>query len=230
MVRFVERARAGTVQAELYAALVQACRFCGLLEASVAAHERARRLDRNILTSVDHTYWQLRDYDRLLAYTSRQYHGQISVTNQVMQGVILGEQGNRDEAVRRLRSIEQGRLTEYMRAQTSSIRALFEGRREESLDGATRVIAQFPDPESVWWHARTLAFFGWRERALAALNQALDRGFVVYRILTRPDPLLDPVRSSPEFSDLLGRAESRYRDALAAFRNAGGEDLLGIST
>jgi hypothetical protein len=82
----------------------------------------------------------------------------------------------------------------------------------------------------VCWHARTLAFFGARERAFAALNQALDRGFILYRILTRPDPLLDPVRSSPEFADLLARAESRYRDAVVAFRDAGGEDLLGIGT
>jgi hypothetical protein len=38
------------------------------------------------------------------------------------------------------------------------------------------------------------------------------------------------VRSSPEFADLLARAQSRYCDALRAFRNAGGDDLLGITT
>ena len=230
MVRLVQRARSGTVQPELYAALVQACRFCGLLEASVAAHERARQLDRNILTSVDHTYWQLRDYDRILEYTARQYHGQASITNQGMQAAILGEQGNKEEAIRRLREIEQGRLTEYVRAMASSMRALFEGRREESLEGAERVIVQFPDPETVCWHARVFAYFGERERAFAALNQALDHGFILYRILTRPDPWLDPVRPNPEFADLLARAESRYRDAVAAFRDAGGEELLGTRT
>jgi serine/threonine protein kinase/tetratricopeptide (TPR) repeat protein len=229
MVRLVRRARSGTVQAELYAALVQACRFCGLLGASVAAHERARQLDRTVLTSVDHTYWQLHDYDRILEYTARQYHGQASITNQAMRALIFGEQGNREEAIRQLREIERGALTEYMRAQTSSIRALFEGQREESLKGAERVIAQFPDPETVCFHARVLAYFGERDRALAALNQALDRGFILYRILTRSDPWLDPVRPTSAFADLLSRAESRYRDAVAAFRNAGGDDMLGVS-
>ena len=78
------------------------------------------------------------------------------------------------------------------------------------------------------FHARVLAYFGERDRALAALNQALDRGFILYRILMRPDPWLDPVRRAPEFTDLRSRAESRYRDAVAAFRDAGGKELLGI--
>lgn len=147
-----------------------------------------------------------------------------------MQAAILGEQGNKEEAIRRLRQIEQGRLTEYVRAMASSMRALFEGRREESLEAAERIIVQFPDPETVCWHARVLAYFGERDRAIAALNQALDHGFILYRILTRRDPWLDPVRPSPEFADLLARAESRYRDAVAAFRDAGGEELLGTHT
>jgi len=76
----ISRARAGSSQPELYAALVQACRFCGLLEASAAAHERAQQLDRHILTSVDHTWWHLRDYDRLLEYVTRRHYGEVSIT------------------------------------------------------------------------------------------------------------------------------------------------------
>ena len=57
---------------------------------------------------------------------------------------------------------------------------------------------------------------------------SLERGFIVYRILTREDPWLDSLRSSPEFDDLLHRAESRYLEAAAAFRDAGGEQLLGV--
>ena len=110
MVRLVRRAQSGSVQPELYAALVQACRFCGLLEASVAAHERARELDRNIITSVDHTYWQLGDDERALEYARRQSHGGASITNQMLQAGILAEQGREDEAIRLLREIEQGKF------------------------------------------------------------------------------------------------------------------------
>ena len=226
MVRLLERARSGNTSPEIFAALVQACRFCGLLEASIAAHERARQLDRNIVTPVEHTYWQLGDYDRLLEHIKRL--GRPSMINTLMEAVVLGEQGHESEAIRQLRELEQADLTEYVRAMVSSIRALYEGEREESLKGAQHVIDQFPDPETVCWHARMFAHFGERERALAALNLALDRGFILNRILTRTDPWLDPVRSSPEFVDLLERAESRYREAVTAFQEAGGEELLGI--
>ena len=47
MLRLIEQAKKRTADPELFAGLVHACRYCGLLEASVAAHEHARRLDPN---------------------------------------------------------------------------------------------------------------------------------------------------------------------------------------
>jgi serine/threonine protein kinase/tetratricopeptide (TPR) repeat protein len=228
MVRLVRRARSGSAQPELYAALVQACRFCGLLEASVAAHERAQQLDRNIVTSVDHTYWHLGDYARALEYARRKYRGEASVTRRALHAMILNEQGRKDEAVRLLREIEQRNLTALIRVMIASTRALFEERREEFLEEAEHAIAAFRDPEGVWQLARGLAYFGERERALAAFNRSLEMGFILYRILTREDPWLDPLRSSPEFVDLVRRSESLYREAVAVFRDAGGEELLGV--
>ena len=45
LVRLLVGARAHDRDPELWAGLVHACRYCGLLSASAAAHERARRLD-----------------------------------------------------------------------------------------------------------------------------------------------------------------------------------------
>ncbi len=133
IVRLVERGLSGSVQPGLYAALVQACRFCGLLEASAAAHEHARQLDRNVLTSVELTYLQLGDDERLFEHIERPYFGVISPTHRTMLAMRLGELGRRDEAVRRLRELEREKLSGVFRANVSLFRATFEGRREESL-------------------------------------------------------------------------------------------------
>jgi TolB-like protein/tetratricopeptide (TPR) repeat protein len=229
MVRLLRRARSGRGQPELYAALVQACRFCGLLEASVAAHERAQQLDHNTRTSVDHTWWHLRNYDHALEYVEHRYYGEISITNQTMRAGILSEQGHQDEAIRQYREVEGTKLTEFFRDFVRMHRALHEGRREESLEAAECLLALSLDSETLWQVARVFAYFGERARALSTFNLSLEGGYVLYRILTREDPWLDSLRPDPEFADLLRRSELRYRAALAAFKEAGGEQLLGIS-
>ncbi len=47
---------------ELFAALVHACRYCGQLNASLAAHHKALELDPNAHTSIAHTYFALGDF------------------------------------------------------------------------------------------------------------------------------------------------------------------------
>ena len=55
MVRLIDQAKHGGADPNLFAGLVQAFRYVGLLEASLAAYERARRLDPQIETSVHHS-------------------------------------------------------------------------------------------------------------------------------------------------------------------------------
>ena len=73
LVRLLVGARAHDRDPELWAGLVHACRFCGLLSASAAAHERARPLDPQIATSVRHTYWLMGDITRALQAGGRFY-------------------------------------------------------------------------------------------------------------------------------------------------------------
>ena len=65
---------------ELFAGLVHACRYCGLYEQSIAAHEEARRLDPNVPTSLEQTLLMTGDIDRLLTVTDRvgmMFRGQL---------------------------------------------------------------------------------------------------------------------------------------------------------
>jgi hypothetical protein len=52
--RLIQRAQ--TADPELLAGLVTTCRYCGLLDASVAAHERAIDLEPKLKTSIIHTW------------------------------------------------------------------------------------------------------------------------------------------------------------------------------
>jgi len=64
MVRLLKTLQLHPNSPELLAGLVHACRYCGQLDASLAAHKRAIELDRNARTSVAHTYFAKGDYER----------------------------------------------------------------------------------------------------------------------------------------------------------------------
>ncbi|HKF25045.1 MAG TPA: serine/threonine-protein kinase, partial [Candidatus Acidoferrum sp.] len=51
---------------ELFAGLGHVCRYCGLLQPALFAHQEARRLDRQLATTLNHTYFMLGDYERAL--------------------------------------------------------------------------------------------------------------------------------------------------------------------
>jgi DNA-binding winged helix-turn-helix (wHTH) protein len=216
MTRLIVRAVGGGVQAELYAALVQACRFAGLLEASLAAHRRARELDAKLPTGVYHTLWQLGEHDAALRESSR---------GPIIEPLLVGLRGDKGRAIQMLRQREGG-ATGLLRSMLSSYRAVFEGNGEAALESALPVFDAFPDPEAVFYVARALAYFS-DERALAQFGRSLERGFTLYRLLVMPDPWLDPLRSRPAYAELVARAREEYTRNLSAYAEAGGERLLG---
>jgi hypothetical protein len=64
------------------------------------------------------------------------------------------------------------------------------------------------------------------EMGLGHLRRAVDKGYYVAPTLSSSH-VFDPVRNSPAFEGVLADAESGRRRALAAFRAAGGDRLLG---
>jgi tetratricopeptide (TPR) repeat protein len=65
MLRLVDRGRQRSGDPELFAGLVHACRYCGLLDASSAAYEQAIGLDPKISTSAGHTFFMLGHYEKV---------------------------------------------------------------------------------------------------------------------------------------------------------------------
>jgi eukaryotic-like serine/threonine-protein kinase len=206
MIRLAGRAQ--TADPELLAGLVSTCRYCGLLDESVAAHTRAIALDPRMRTSVSHTWFLQGDYARVAA---------IPVVEQpYIVGLSLAAQGRRDEALPVLREMEQTTKTR-LRDFIVAARNLLEGKPAESVAAVNRVVASdFRDPEGLFYLSRHLAHLNETAAALELLERVVAGGFFCYPAIAR-DPWLDSLRKKPAFTKLLRQAESRHREAAAAF-------------
>ncbi len=218
MTRLLGRAREDRNDAEIFAGLVHACRYCGLLEASLAAHEEARRLDPHVPTSLAFTLYFLGDYERLL---------QEGDTVIDVEPKMLALIGQRRMGEARALSIERP-LPAVFRQVAESFRAWLDGREEDAVRSFEACVGLHSDPEAFYGIAAGLAQLGRPARALDILERAVGTGFFVASAFVR-DPLLEPLRAEPRFAALVRRAEEGRAAALAAFREAGGDRLLGLA-
>jgi hypothetical protein len=67
------------------------------------------------------------------------------------------------------------------------------------------------DAEVMYQVAQTYALLGDKNSALLLLRHSIDNGFSCYPYFVR-DPLLDPLRSEPQFSQLLHDARHRHEE------------------
>ena len=216
--RLLRCARTGSASPDLFVALVLCCRFCGLLEASVAAHERARELDPQIATSVSHTHYQLGDYDSALRH--------VGVGAWAIVGMTLGTMGRTAEGLAAFRNLEQSGMPVPMRAFIGAWRAMLEGNRQESLDAAEQCIQHYLDPEGVFYMGLIMAHLGESERALTVLSECMDRGFSSVHVLLR-NPWFDGLRSTAKFRELVTRGKAHSTEAQEVYRSAAGPQVLG---
>ncbi|HEY1339066.1 MAG TPA: serine/threonine-protein kinase, partial [Bryobacteraceae bacterium] len=220
MVRLLERARLRRHDPDLYAGLVQACRYCDELDASIAAHRIAHRLDPHAVTSAEHTWFALGDYQKTLeCYDTK--------AGYYLDAAALAALGRNEEAIDRLRTREResagGGL---VHAAMLSLRAWLEGNLPQAR-AAVPDIAPLtrPDPESLFYVARQLARMNEAERAMAALSKVIDAGFLFTSSLAR-DPWLQPLHAASGFDALESKVQRRQGEVHRMFVDAGGEQLL----
>ena len=222
MVRLIERAQQHATDPELFSGLVVACRFGGLLDASLAADRRAKRLDPGIRTSVAFTYLAAGDYERALLHDDE--------AMRFVSNYALPMLGREAEAIAICREIEARQLKTLEHHITVLIRAAIEGNRDECLAASKVVLnSSFRDPEGIYYLARSLVRVEANDLALAALDRVVMGSFACYTTFVN-DPWLDPLRATDEFRRILQEAGRRHRAAASAFTEAGGERLLGVAT
>ena len=219
MARLLERARE-SADPEVFAGLVSPLRYCGFLEASVAAHTRAVALDPKVRTSVPHTWFLQRDYERLAAVKLDEYP--------YVMAVALMELGRKDQPLPGLRALEEKTKTRF-RDFAMAARTLLEGDAEASVAAVGRVVASdFGDPEGLFYLARHLSRLEQRAAAIDLLDRVIGGGYSCYPVFAT-DPWLDPIRETPRFAKLLSLSEQNHKDAASEFARLGGDRILGIA-
>ena len=224
MVRLLGEATRHGNDAELFAGLVHACRYCGLFEQSIAAHDEARRLDPNVPTSVEQTIMMSGDLERLLAFD----RGPDTGGDDVIRVIGLGLAGRREESRRRLVALRESTQLPLFRSYAESLMAWLDRRAPDLLASSSSVGAFqiMEDPEAIFQEGWLLCDVGETRQGLSRLQRAVERGYCVAPTL-RASRAFDPLRREPEFRELLSHADSGRQQALEAFRESGGERLLG---
>jgi serine/threonine protein kinase len=219
MLRLLERTRLRSADPELFAGLVQACRYAGLQRPAIVAHEHAVRLEPQVRTAVSHAFLTAGEYDKAVAHDRDD--------PPLVTTLALDLMGQRDRAIAHARQqIVPGMLTLFRLFYELTIARLEDHRRDAQAIG-DEILKKWRlrDPCGTYYLARTLAAIE-HPSALATFSRAVDGGYYCYSFFTH-DPWLDPLRGTAEFTGIVRRAEAGYRDAAEAFVAGGGERVLG---
>jgi tetratricopeptide (TPR) repeat protein len=209
---------------ELFAGLVHTLRYCGLFDEAIAAHEEARRLDPTVATSLVQTLLTKGDFDGVLAAQDTRVTGG---GDEGIRIIALGLAGRREEAMAAVRL--RGRVPiPAFDAWTGYLEAWLQGRPPAmvAMMGELAGLTIMGDPEAIFQEGWMLCDVGEHERGLEFLKRAVARGYFVAPTLTTSRQF-DALRDNPTFQAVLAEAEAGRQKALAAFREAGGERLLG---
>ena len=225
VVRLVGEANRHGNDPELFAGLVHACRYCGLFDESIAAHAEARRLDPNVPTSIEQTLLMTGHLDQLLAFDPPAL---VAGADEGIRVIGLGLAGRHDEARRALLRMRRAHIPAFQ-SWTEYLMAWLERRTADML---TRIsvfdgLKIREDPEAIFQEGRFFCDVGEHQLGLDLLRRAISKGYWPLATL-QASPEFGSVRDNAAFQRLIADAAAARDGALKAFREAGGERLLGL--
>jgi TolB-like protein len=219
MARLIALGRRRRNDPEVFAGLVHSCRYAGLLEASLAAHREARRLDPHGSTSVSYTHWMRGDLEAVVAEPADPDDYELSV-------FALIALGRHDEARERIANLPPDGGIPVARLVFDAIRAMESPDEALSAERLRACVRVHTDPEALFVYGSALARRS-DEEAVGWIARAVEGGFCAVEAFSHP--WLAGVRDRPEVLVLRERATAARTEAVRVFRESGGPELLGAS-
>ena len=208
-----------TADPEVLAGLISPLCYCGLLDASAAAHRRAIVLEPKIRTSAPHTWFLQGDYQRTAAMKLED--------NPYVIALSMAEVGKAQEALPPLRALE-AKLKTRLGDFASAARTLLEGDNPGSIAAVHRILdSGFSDPQALFYLTRHLAHLGETDAAIALFDRVVAGGFIAYPAMAR-DPWLEPLRDDRRFMQTLASVKERYLEAEKKFEMLDGHRMLEV--
>jgi serine/threonine protein kinase/tetratricopeptide (TPR) repeat protein len=225
LVRLVGEAIRHGNDPELFAGIVHAARYCGLFETSMAADVEAHRLDPGISTSAAQTLLMMGEIDRIIALPTGAV---VAGADDGIRVIGLGLAGRRDEARQALERMKATPHVAVFEVWEAYLEAWLERRVPEVVKGLSSIstLKIFDDPEAIFQEGWFLCDIGEPEKGMVLLERAVARGYFAAQTLAAR-PQFDALRPLPAFTSLLADAEAGRQRAHHAFRQAGGDQLLG---
>ena len=199
--------------AEVHWELGYAYRFAGMLKESAAECERARELDPGVKlnSSALNTYLYLGDYDKFLQSLPRNNDSALIL---FYRGFAEYYRKNWDRAAKDFNRAFELRPTLLQARLGKALSEAIGQRKSKALEILNETKSKIEerevrDSEAIYKVAQAYAVLGEKAPALHVLRQSIENGFFSYPYLAA-DPLLDPLRAEPEFTQLLALARQRH--------------------
>lgn len=218
MLRLLAGAKQHPSDPELLAGLVHALRYCGLLDASVAAYEKAVRLDPNVTTSVSQTFWMLGDIHRAV---------ETETQGDRMMGMLAALRNDQTAPVLAQLKRRSANVSGAVAVNNRAFIAVLEEDTEAFADPYDALVGSTRDPENLYYMSLMAARLGDSERCLSALERAVGGGWFCAQTIA-DEVWLKRMRDEPRFAAVVAEAEAGSLRAATAFRDAGGYRLLGL--
>lgn len=217
--RLIARLAGHDASPDDYAGLVQALRCCGMLDASIAAHERAIALDAAMTTSVPHTFFLRGDYKRAIeTYQDTHYY---------LDAAAWAALGRPTLAASLLKArLAEMTLSPLMHMLMASLLAVLE-EANEAAGLLMRAVEASPEPEISFYLARHWAMLGDVNEAVNLLARARGEGLTSSWTL-RHDPVFAIGLADPRFQHELALALDAERTARQAFEEAAGSWFVSL--